>query len=88
MSITTYGFGSGYITTAGFGGYYEEILDLIPKMAATWLFEARDGPALRERIEVVERAYIELLFRLRPAMDQIPLRIVGRDSIPTRERDE
>lgn len=88
MSITTYGWGSGNITTAGFGGYYEAVLDLIPKMAAVWLLEARDDPAFRERPELDERAYTELLFRLRPTLDQTLFRLVDRDAILTRERNE
>ena len=71
MSITTYGWGSGNITTAGFGGYYEAVIDLIPRMIAEYLLEIREGVSTRDKGILYERAVEALVVRLKPALSQI-----------------
>lgn len=83
MSISVYGWGSGYITTAGFGGYYEAVIDLIPWIIAEYLLEIREAVSTRDRGIIALREADSIGTRERGL-------VASRDkllTIPTRERD-
>jgi hypothetical protein len=68
MSITTYGWGSGAITTVGFGGYLEA-LALVPWMTAEGIFPRRTPtPDYRLRDGVDERLKDDIVVRVKPSM--------------------
>jgi len=75
MSIITWGFGSGAITTAGWGGFVKEVI--LPTLIAEYLSDKYIYSCVitRDYLEVKTREKGEILLRVKP------------DSIPTRTWD-